>query len=425
MNTLLLQPSDILFFRDGRPMSGSLAGHGAAWPLPTVLSAALHAALWRSDIVSHPHRRGGSGSWNDDQRDRRFGSVFSAGPFPENDGAWYFPRPADADDTGRPILFPCQTSGPSSLQPSWLKPVASRNPPSKIHPKRWWNQAAIERYLNPAASPQQGHLIDDSDFCDTEHSIGIGIDPESGTQNGEQFYSANYLRLKPGWRLACLAEAKDKEHQGQDIIKKLFKDDNVIVVGGQQRVCTVTRSENPPPNLPVGPSITGTRVKWVLLTPAIFPQIGNHPGGSLPSWVNHQTGFVELLDGPGKNAAARRGLPPGKPILSRLVASVVGKPIPVTGYALPHETIGTQGGAKPTHLAVPAGSVFYFEGEGNDDAEKIANAQKLAAALNWHGGDASPTTIRNRRSTLMGEKGFGLGVCGPWQDHPEASQQPA
>jgi hypothetical protein len=53
--------------------------------------------------------------------------------------------------------------------------------------------------------------------------------------------------------------------------------------------------------------------------------------------------------------------------------------------------------------------VYYFE------AESEAAAQALAAALNWHGRDTSPTTIKNRRSTLMGEKGFGLGVCGPWQ----------
>jgi hypothetical protein len=166
--------------------------------------------------------------------------------------------------------------------------------------------------------------------------------------------------------------------------------------------------------LPIGPAITGTRVKWVLLSPAIFPAVGDHPGGWLPSWVNHLTGQVELLDGPGKNAAARRKVPEGKPIQARLVAALVGKPIPVTGYALPHETTGSQGGAKPTHLAVPAGAVYYFEAEGRDEAEKQVNAQKLAAALNWHGSESNPTTIKNRRSTLMGEKGFGLGVCGTW-----------
>jgi CRISPR-associated protein Cmr3 len=70
--------------------------------------------------------------------------------------------------------------------------------------------------------------------------------------------------------------------------------------------------------------------------------------------------------------------------------------------------------AKPTHLAVPAGSVYYFECR---DPEA---ARVLAAALNWHGEDTSPTTIKNRRSTLMGEKGFGLGVCGTWDFHHDS-----
>ncbi len=47
MTPIILHPTDVLFFRDGRPISGSLAGHGAAWPMPTVVNAALHAALHR------------------------------------------------------------------------------------------------------------------------------------------------------------------------------------------------------------------------------------------------------------------------------------------------------------------------------------------------------------------------------------------
>lgn len=414
MNTLLLQPSDILFFRDGRPMSGSLTGHGAAWPLPTVLSAALHAALWRADIASHAHRRGRSGNWDNQQRDRRFGSLFSAGPFPERDGTWFFPRPADAQKacntavTLRPHPAPAASSLPVPLTCS----LANSEEPTKDKPEPWLSREAWQSYLSgkPLTDPA-GHFLADSGFCDTEYSIGIGIDPDTGTQNGEQFYTANYLRLQPGWRLACLAEARDKEHKGEDIIPKLLRQDHGIIVGGQQRLCSAELRENQPPNLPVGPQITGTRVKWVLLTPSIFPRIGDHPGGSLPSWVNHQTGRVELLDGPGKNAAARRKVPEGKPISAKLVAALVGKPLPVTGYALPHETTGSQGGAKPTHLAVPAGAVYYFE------CGDEAAARKLAAALNWHGSDTRPTTIRNRRSTLMGEKGFGLGVCGMWAPH--------
>lgn len=66
----------------------------------------------------------------------------------------------------------------------------------------------------------------------------------------------------------------------------------------------------------------------------------------------------------------------------------------------------TPAGAKSTHLAVPAGAVYYFEAADPD------HASKLAAALNWHGKDQ---TFVNRRSGLFGEKGFGLGVCGTWE----------
>jgi hypothetical protein len=268
--------------------------------------------------------------------------------------------------------------------------------------------------LSEQAHPEASDFIEDANFASTEHAYGIGIDSSTGSVIEGAFYSSHYLRLRPNWALGALATAPDKGYchdvYGNDLIRTLLNGHGTeIIVGGQQRICSATlnpTSQSLP--LPIGPAITGTRVKWVLLSPAIFPAVGDHPGGWLPSWVNHVTGQVELLDGPGKNAAARRKVPEGKPIQARLVAALVGKPIPVTGYALPHETTGSPGGAKPTHLAVPAGAVYYFEADSEDAA------QKLAAALNWHGADTEPSTIKNRRSTLMGEKGFGLGVCGTW-----------
>ena len=85
LHQILLEPTDVLFFRDGRPMSGSLTGHGAAWPLPNVTSHALHAALHRAGLVGvHEHRRGQCGHYSnqDEHRDRKFGCLLTAGPFP-------------------------------------------------------------------------------------------------------------------------------------------------------------------------------------------------------------------------------------------------------------------------------------------------------------------------------------------------------
>jgi hypothetical protein len=52
--------------------------------------------------------------------------------------------------------------------------------------------------------------------------------------------------------------------------------------------------------------------------------------------------------------------------------------------------------------------VYYFA------CDSAADARNLASALNWHG-NSDGSIIKNRRSTLLGEKGFGLGVCGTWQ----------
>jgi hypothetical protein len=104
------------------------------------------------------------------------------------------------------------------------------------------------------------------------------------------------------------------------------------------------------------------------------------------------------------------------PIAARLVAALVPKPQIITGWSMAVgdvEESTTPGGAKSTHLACPAGAVYYFE----CDSPEAAHA--LADALNWHG--ATPgAAIKNRRSTLMGEKGFGLGVCGTWSFHPHS-----
>lgn len=183
-------------------------------------------------------------------------------------------------------------------------------------------------------------------------------------------------------------------------------------------------------------------VKWIPLTPAIWPEIPNkdkkgnrvtpHPGGWLPNWVfvdwdsdtatiqsSSENGKVLLVNRAGKRTR-RFDSATGKHVRTaetensidaQLVAAIVPKPHIVTGWTVHHEAGNGYEGAKHTHLAVPAGAVYYFE------CGTQESAQLLAAALNWHGKDDF-TTIRNRRSTLLGEKGFGLGVCGTWQFHP-------
>lgn len=459
MNTLLLQPNDVLFFRDGRPMSGGLAGHGAAWPLPTVTSAALHAALWRAGLAdaSHPHRPGRNGHATADAPTRRFGALLTAGPFPVHRGTapasaapvWFLPRPADAQAPGsaevtlRPVPVDRSAGEWSSSLPALLThAAASIRPPEKQQPAPWWSRHAYQCYLhgcpNPVLGPEDFRA--DDEIYLAEATVGIGMDAATGTQDGERIYSAQYLRLREAWRLGLLAQCDDT--QGGDLLGSLFQHERRILVGGQQRACTVDGPHRVPElPLPRGrtaftPDTDGRcRVKWVLLSPAVWPEIppktktgadqNPHSGGWLPNWVAERECHVggEKFD-PGavflqhdlKRTARSRVKTPGTRIHARLVAAIVPKAIPVTGHFLPHADADEgrrDGGPKPTHLAVPAGAVYYFA------ADTAEDAARLAAVLNWHGapgagGQPDLSRIRNRRSTLFGEKGFGLGVCGAW-----------
>ncbi len=405
-----ITPNDVLFFRDARPMSGSSSGHGARWPEPNILFDALHAALHRAypeqpGEWEHLHRAGKSGRYTE-TRDKRFGSLKTAGPFPCEGEAWYFPRPQDAVRGG--VLRPLKAAEGQSNLPAPLRyPLASPAVPSKEELAPWWDKAAIEAYLlgGEGGSRKQG-----SDFFASEWATGIGINPETQTQDGTHIYSAEYLRLEANVHLGLAAALPLKNGAG-DGLEHLFVEANSIVVGGQQRACRVEmETRRLSELLPLAPEIQGERVKWVLLAPALFPelaanpdkQVPAHPGGWLPSWVDAD-GNVMLKDGPGVNKTKRRGGTPGQALRVRLVAARIPKAIAISGWSERKHLERTHGATK-TLLAVPAGAVYYFEGP---------DAPRLAALLNWHG--KGREDIVNRRSALWGEKGFGLGVCGTWE----------
>lgn len=470
MNTILLDPSDVLFFRDGRPMSGSLAGHGAAWPLPTVINHAFHAALHRADLEKafggkvHGHDHWSSAHTRGAKDVRKFGSLVSAGPFPVctrgEAKTWFFPRPMDAADAGSPeaSLLPLR-DGPSSETSSLPAPlcyaVADTKSPTKAKAKRWLSEGALCQWAGTAPRDALAGRVfqkNDDDIGAHEHQIGIGMDPQTGAQDGERFYSASYLRLLPGWQLGVLAAADDKEFHhdkyGRDLVRALLNGHGAeIIAGGQQRVCSAKLDAGVGSRLPLplgrrenfNPAETDWKgvmkkrflVKWMLLTPAVWPEIEEgisrkrgtrvkaHPGGWLPNWICPITGTVLLQTITDEERRTRRqlnydgsGYESQPNISARLVAAITGKPLAFSGHALPHaEAERAAPEPKQTHLAVPAGAVYYFEADSPEEATKLADA------LNWHGAHTSGTRLTNRRSTLFGAKGFGIGLCGTWNFH--------
>jgi len=398
-------------------------------------------------VAPHRHRAARSGKLLSDNREAhgyRFGSLLSTGPFPVSPAdQWYFPCPMDLleGDGLAPDFAPSSlaAAGFSNLPSPLRFGVGSMSPPSKSNPPAWISSTAFEAYLRAENGLLDEAFKQDSEIHETESTVGIAMDPESQSQNREGIYSAHYLRLKPGWRLGNAAECLDKGVQGDDLIEKLVGREGEIIAGGQRKVCSVTPVGHSPA-LPHGCSdgwetaeIDGHEhylVKWVLLSPAIFPRIEKdasrgikpHSGGWMPSWIDPSDGSVLLKDrselprenGESRPAYRKRLREEGPGVGAKLVAALTGKPVPITGWSLQGqvedilENNRDRAGSRSLHLAVPAGSVYYFA------AASASEAARLASLLNWHG-QKDRSSAGFRRSTLAGEKGFGLGVCGTWQ----------
>lgn len=452
MKTFTLTPQDVLFFRDGRPIE-TAGGHGARWPEPSVIFDALHAALWRAfpdpNAWEHRHDFGRSSHRPQKGDTQRFGSLKTAGLFPVlPDSRWLFPAPQDViaarDDSADWCLrVPGATTSLTTLPVSWMKHFpASFALPTKAEPAPWWTRNAWLDYLKGKRPAASECFLNENIFT-AEWTTGIGMNPETQAQDGERIYSAQYLRLREA--VACgFAASLPMNQDGHDddvkeCIDRLLPHNCTIIVGGQQRACQV---HSVPPllhhALPVAPPIEGTRIKWVLLTPAIFPRIPArdgvpaHDGGWLPNWIDQATGQVRLRLRTGvvrrqwdaKKMRTVRKAEKEVDIDAWLVAARIPKPIPIVGWTERLHLFADENehwvrtaddgahGPRATHLAVPAGAVYYFE------AKSTGDAANLAAALNWHGKEPESTTIQNRRSTLLGEKGYGLGVCGTWAFYP-------
>lgn len=432
MPTYLIEPMQPIFFRDARPMEGGSAGHGDTWPSPRVFHGAFNAAyrqgfpeLW----VGVPERNKFTHLPND--------SLRSAGPFPVWRDQWLFPRPETAvlSSSGSiSRLRPLRRSTnnlPSPLEFELGNPSEAQ----KEKPCLWWSKPAIEAFLKNERV-DRSEIFEQSDLYLTEYQVGIGINPTTSTQDGERIYSCEYLRLHDevaiGVTVTMSSAAEGSNQRNDDGLQKLFSDGGVLAVGGQQRFCRV--KEVPIHDLssilPLSTDLCwnegSSRIFWLLLTPAIFPEISRaelddkdsikpHPGGWLPNWIDPNSGTVLLKRRIPRNGLSRklwrqRIRNQQSHLDCRLVAACVPKPIVLSGWSehLRNSSGSSHDlpGALCTVLAVPAGAVYYFEG---------TDCPTLAKFLSWHGrAKQHVSEIVNRRSGVWGEKGFGIGVCGVW-----------
>lgn len=420
MKAYELHPVDTLFFRDARPMQSGAGsgGHGANWPLPTTLHEALRANLLRQEGCgmegrkTHVKTRKKNGKEYQTEQKKvvtdLFRSLHTVGPFPAKDGALYLPCPADvvADDKGaatllHPFLKP---PGFSNMPESWLRPLISDVRSGKNGRPHWVPIEFFRKCLKgePDGMPSKTELFD------TEHRIGIELDDATSTAEEGKFFTSEHLRLRPGvclWFKAGLSDRDAKNNRSDVTLDALLN--QLLTFGGESRMCRLRKGEELLPKEAI-PEPSGKLIKWALITPAVFRC------GWRPNWVDEKTGSVLLRKGGttrGKTADGKtedrlewrervRNMPA---INAHLVAVCMQKPIHFSGWDLSWETTDKNGakktgGPKPTMLAVPAGTVYYFETTTPEDGKELVKA--------LHG---------RTQSDFFGEKGMGMGYCGTWK----------
>ena len=378
---LFLQPNDTFFFRDGRPFTkgGQSEGHSIFPPLPSTVLGALRTAyiaefgdlsLFYSggmqDIIGTPE------SLCDAIRLR---GVFLASSR-DNRLEMFFPVPLDliykkSDEQNRDI--PLHLLAPTSKNfasngridnlLAWSTPESIDSDADGL-----LRLGAIRRYLQGNANNLL--LTDQATLVERETKTGITRSTDTLSSEEHMLYRINMSRFKNSdGNYGFIVDYECRE--------VLSETGGLLKLGGEGK-SFVYGHGNFDINLlsshleSVKTAIQSTgRFKLYFATPTIFQH------GWLPSWLDSDTLSGEYPMGD------------TSPILLKLITAAVGKPIPIGGWNM------AKGEAKPTHRAVPAGSVYYFE---LSDRNRIDD---LIAAFHYK-------NISDERS----EEGFGLALIG-------------
>lgn len=322
---LQLDALDPLFFRDGRPfaLGEESYAEGIFPPLPSTVRGALRS-MWIAEWL-------GASNADKDTLARDSSGVklmyFGLGIA----GKPVFQAPLD-------LFFPKTEKG-TPAEPMKLigKISASSCPPEVTHLFRaeadgktesvhghLLDFEAMQRYVN-GSTPAHFETIRLSELVKHEHKIGIGRDRETNrTKEGLLFrLVANRFEDEKQGGLSLLVELNVPESQPLKVGKHA-----VFPLGGERR--SVTAKPTSEHFLPEKPSIQGKYVKIVLLTPALCD-----------SWFPEISGLT-------------------------LVAAALGKPVSVGGWDVLKQE------PKPMRRVIPAGSVFLYESESEEKANKIA-----------------------------------------------------
>lgn len=341
---LILDPLDVLFFRDGRPFTASerlLSG----LPLPQTLAGAVRTALLQQVGCDFSKMRGAA----------TFAEAVSRACGHEGEwisrttirGPWLAQR--TSGDTEIDVLVPMPAT---LLQPKsgnggslhCLKPLAAGelpgwNPPGDqaglrplwlrsldpTEPATGYLMPTGLRHFLAGETVSTGDVVRSEELFALDHRTGIGISPDRLVAEESQIYGRAFLALKD--HVSIYAEIVLPEDAPQpDFLDEL----QAMSIGGEGRYATVRRLARPFPWPRVTP--TGKQKPLILLTtPCPFQ------GGWKPQSLAQQ-----------------------------IIAAAVPGSIPFSGWDLANRC------PKPTRFAAQPGSVYYLDSLPEPEATSLA-----------------------------------------------------
>jgi len=333
-----LQPLDVLFFRDGRPFTGSERSVSGL-PLPQTLAGTIRTALLRLAGCNFGRLR------QEIETGQSFAQAVTQACHQEHHwigqlavrGPWLARQENETDNFEVFVPVPAslhqekhQQSGclhrlfplPIGQLPGWNPPQEQQGlralwlkHPSPTEPATGYlTSQGLRRFLAGEEVTSKDVVAPD-DLFGFDYRTGIGISPDRLVAEESQIFGRGFLSLKKN--VFLYAEIKVPADAPAEA---LFDQIKTLTLGGEGRYATLNRLPSPfawpDNNLPK----ENKKPLIMLTTPCPF-QAGWKP---------------RMLDG-------------------RLVAAAVPGSIAFSGWDL------ARGGPKPTRFAVPAGSVYFLD----------------------------------------------------------------
>lgn len=363
--SLVIEPLDVLLFRDGKPFSAGMdhLARSVFPPFPATIAGLVRSRLLleaRLDWQAARERFGDFGSPDS------YGGFRMEGLFLRKGDTDFVPVPGDVvNEKGR--LGPGVLKVIRPLKRGGAPPVASNFPDDRL--LYLWTPAGgpvdsatgfvslEELFGRCLLGEPPTRTVEEEEFVRREPRTGIGVNPSRRTAEEGRLFTVGFLRLLDG--TGFHVRFSGVMWPGRS---------GVDTLGGERRPVrwSVLDQWAAPAVAPVEAKVRSSgRFKIVLLTPAVF-ETGWGPGPRFEASVSDFGVEVELI------------------------GAVVGRPVRVGGFDLANRR------PKPMRPAAPAGSVYFYEVRNGDPARLAGTwGMRCIADRDW-------------------EAGMGLSVLGGW-----------